>query len=138
MCLGTDFAKPFVIFLLTRELRRPGAFGGDGDPISTIRNFRACPVGSVVGADERSDRRRWWTFDGLTANALLAAMLQKKYGVIPRFDNYFVEILGTSGMMETEKLLDAVRVSGCLGHGHCRRSARQDQILECLPCGLKA
>jgi ATP-dependent Lhr-like helicase len=93
---------------------------------------------SVVETDERNDQRRWWTFGGLKANASLAAMLQQKGGVIPRFDNYFVEILGTSGMMETEKLLEAVRVSDAWGEATRADPPGKVKFWECLPCGLRA
>jgi hypothetical protein len=72
-------------------------------------------AGSVVETDARNDRTRWWTFGGLKANASVAAMLGKNDGVVPRFDNYFVEILGASGLVETEQLLEAVRVNAVWG-----------------------
>jgi ATP-dependent Lhr-like helicase len=95
-------------------------------------------AGSVVETDERNDRRRWWTFGGLKANASLAAMLQRKDGVTPRFDNYFVEILGTSGMMETEKLLEAVRVSDAWGAAAVADPPGKIKFWECLPDTLRA
>jgi ATP-dependent Lhr-like helicase len=60
--------------------------------------------GSVIETDARNDRTRWWTFGGLKANASLAAVLRSRNGVAPRFDNYFVEILGATGRVETEEL----------------------------------
>ena len=93
---------------------------------------------SVVETDERNDRRRWWTFAGLKANASLAAMLQRHEGVIPRFDNYFVEILDTSGMMETEKLLEGVRGSDAWEGVAVADPPGKIKFWECLPPGLRA
>jgi ATP-dependent helicase Lhr and Lhr-like helicase len=93
---------------------------------------------SVVETDERNDRRRWWTFGGLKANASLAAMLQRHEGVIPRFDNYSVDILGTSGMMETEKLLEGVRGSDAWEEAAVADPPGKIKFWECLPSGLRA
>jgi ATP-dependent helicase Lhr and Lhr-like helicase len=95
-------------------------------------------AGSVVETDARSDRRRWWTFAGLKANASLAAMLRKNDGVVPRFDNYFVEILGASGLVETQQLLEAVRVNGKWGESTDTDPPGKIKFWECLPDGLRA
>jgi ATP-dependent Lhr-like helicase len=67
----------------------------------------ARPAGQVVETDDRG-AQKWWTFGGLKANASLASMLMRD-GVLPRFDNYFVEILRASGIAETEGLLRAAQ-----------------------------
>jgi ATP-dependent Lhr-like helicase len=95
-------------------------------------------AGSVVETDAKSDRRRWWTFGGLKANASLATMLRKNDGVVPRFDNYFVEILGASGVIETEQVLEAVRVSGAWGQSTGADPPGKIKFWECLPDGLRA
>jgi hypothetical protein len=58
--------------------------------------------------------------------------------MIPRFDNYFVEVPGTSGMLETEKLLESVRVSGVWGEAMVADPPGKIKFWECLPDGLKA
>ena len=95
-------------------------------------------TGSVVETDARSDRRRWWTFGGLKANASLAAMLRTRDGVVPRFDNYFVEILGTSGPVETEKLFDAVRAADSWRKPTIADPPGKIKFWECLPDELRA
>jgi ATP-dependent Lhr-like helicase len=95
-------------------------------------------AGSVVETDAKSDRRRWWTFGGLKANASLATMLRKNDGIVPRFDNYFVEILGASGVIEAEQLLEAVRVSGAWGQSTGADPPGKIKFWECLPDGLRA
>ena len=62
--------------------------------------------GTVVETDARSTRTKWWTFAGLKANYSLAQMLQTSDGVLPRFDNFFVEIPQASGVGPVESLLN--------------------------------
>jgi ATP-dependent Lhr-like helicase len=95
-------------------------------------------AGSVVETDTRSDRTRWWTFGGLKANASLAAVLRMRDGVVPHFDNYFVEILGTTGPLEAKKLFDAIRVSDTWGESTDADPPGKIKFWECLPDELRA
>jgi len=51
---------------------------------------------------------KWWTFGSMKANASLAMMLRGADGVIPRFDDYFVEILDAGGYHAAEKRLRTI------------------------------
>ncbi len=62
--------------------------------------------GTVVESDARNNRTKWWTFAGLKANYSLAQMLQTSDGVVPRFDNFFVEIPQARGVGPVESLLN--------------------------------
>lgn len=59
-------------------------------------------------------------------------------GSLPRFDNYFVEILGTAGMAQTDQMLDAV----CESYGCDELSTSEPpgkiKFWECLPNGFRA
>jgi ATP-dependent Lhr-like helicase len=100
-------------------------------------NTAARPEGLVLEPDERSDRIKWWTFGGLKANASLARMLQRKDGVIPRFDNYFVEILGAEGLQGAEQQIRSIMpsVNGLSSFEHLPSRVK---FWECLPDGMRA
>ena len=93
---------------------------------------------SVIETDARGGRRKWWTFGGLKANASLAAMLRKNGGVVTRFDNYFVEILGASGPIETERLLEEICMNDVSGESAGVVPPGKIKFWECLPDDLRA
>jgi len=101
-------------------------------------NMVARSAGTVVETDSRNDRRKWWTFGGLKANASLASMLRENGGVVTRFDNYMVEILGTCGPHETERLLEAVLVNDVSGEPTDVIPPGRIKFWECLPDVLRA
>ncbi|MBZ5659875.1 MAG: DEAD/DEAH box helicase [Acidobacteriia bacterium] len=101
-------------------------------------NRVARSAGSVVETDAGSNRTRWWTFGGLKANASLAAVLRTRDGTVPHFDNYFVEILGATGPVETEELFDAARVRDRWGECIGTDPPGKIKFWECLPDGLRA
>jgi ATP-dependent Lhr-like helicase len=92
----------------------------------------------VIETDARGGRRKWWTFGGLKANASLAAMLRKNGGIVTRFDNYFVEILGASGPIETERLLEEIRMNDVSGESADVVPPGKIKFWECLPDDLRA
>ena len=111
--------------------------------VAEIRSARsetmvARPGGSVVETDARSNHTRWWTFGGLKANASLAGVLQRRDGIVPRFDNYFVEILGTTGLAETEELFNAVRAKNEWGDLTSADPPGKTKFWECLPDALRS
>ncbi len=93
--------------------------------------------GSVVEIDAKGDRTRWWTFGGLKANASLAAALRRRDGVVPRFDNYFVEILGATGPVETEELFNSVSARNAWGESTSDAPPGKIKFWECLPDVLR-
>ena len=99
-------------------------------------NIAASPEGLVLEADERNDRVKWWTFGGLKANASLAGMLQRKDGVIPRFDNYFVEVLGAEGLQGAEQQIRSITQSA-RGMSSFEDPPGRVKFWECLPEGMK-
>jgi ATP-dependent helicase Lhr and Lhr-like helicase len=100
-------------------------------------NKAARPEGLVLEADERNDRIKWWTFGGLRSNASLSGMLHRKDGVIPRFDNYNVEILGAEGLQSAEQQIRSI-----LPSVHPLFSGEDPpgrvKFWECLPEGMRA
>jgi ATP-dependent Lhr-like helicase len=106
--------------------------------ISSARteNTAAISEGSVLEADGQSDRIKWWTFAGLRANASLASMLRTNGGAIPRFDNYFVEILNADGLQSAEKRIRSLSVdsAGCIQVGN---PPGRVKFWECIPECLK-
>jgi hypothetical protein len=92
----------------------------------------------VIEVLARNDRARWWTFGGLKANASLAAMLRTKDGVVPRFDNYFVDIPRTTRASEVEEQLKGiVSTPYPNGIGDIYPPARI-KFWDCLPVDLQA
>ena len=77
------------------------------DEISKARSetFTVRAGGTVVETNTQRDRNRWWTFAGLRANYSLALMLRTGDGIVPRFDNFWVEIPHAGGMAEIEDRL---------------------------------
>jgi hypothetical protein len=65
-------------------------------------------------------------------------MLRKDDGALPQFDNYFVELLGASGVVETEKLFEAIRLSDAWGKTTGTDPPGKVKFWECLPDGLRA
>jgi hypothetical protein len=65
-------------------------------------------------------------------------VLRRKDGVVPRFDNYFVEILGATGLVEIEELFDGVRTGNAWGESTSADPPRRIKFWECLPDGLRA
>jgi ATP-dependent Lhr-like helicase len=94
--------------------------------------------GLVVETNERNGQMKWWTFGGLRANYSLALMMRTKDGVVPRFDNFFVEIPNVWGLVETERLLQsyAERDSGSQRGVHTDPPGRV-KFWDCLPLALR-
>jgi ATP-dependent helicase Lhr and Lhr-like helicase len=92
-------------------------------------------AGLVVETNNRG-AQKWWTFGGLRANASLASMLMRD-GVLPRFDNYFVEILRASGMAEAEGLFQAAgEIRNPVGSATVDPPSRI-KFWECIPDELR-
>jgi ATP-dependent Lhr-like helicase len=70
-----------------------------------LETFAVRLAGRVVESDTGTGRTTFWTFAGLKANYSLALMLKTQNGVIPRFDNYFVEIPGPNSVATAEQIL---------------------------------
>jgi hypothetical protein len=73
-----------------------------------LDGFAVRAAGRIVETDPQSGRTRWWTFGGLKANYSLALMLRTEDGTVPRFDSFFVEVPGASGLRGVEELLQNV------------------------------
>ena len=100
-------------------------------------NTTARSEGTVLEGDDRNSRVKWWTFGGLKANASLAGMLRRKHGVIPRFDNYFVEILDAVGLQDAERRLSAIRQEHASGLPNVGGPSSRVKFWECLPEHLR-
>jgi ATP-dependent Lhr-like helicase len=74
-------------------------------------NTVASADGTILEEDSRNDRVKWWTFGGLKANSSLAIMLRTTDGVVPRFDNYHVEILDSAGVQAAESRLITIALN---------------------------
>jgi ATP-dependent Lhr-like helicase len=99
--------------------------------------FSVRASGRVVETDAQSGRTRWWTFGGLKANYSLALMLRSEDEILPRFDNFFVEIPVTGGLRGAEELVQKVR-----RRGHSSLSLHPDppgriKFWDCLPVHLR-
>jgi ATP-dependent Lhr-like helicase len=99
--------------------------------IARCENTTARSEGTVL--EDREDRVRWWTFGGLKANASLAGMLPRKDGVIPRFDNYFVEILDAVGLQDAERRLRAMPSQEAKSLEAIGSPSTRVKFWECLP-----
>jgi ATP-dependent Lhr-like helicase len=92
----------------------------------------------VIESDAKNDRARWWTFGGFKANASLAAMLRTKDGIVPRFDNYFVDIPFAKQPSEMEERLnELVSARHSNGISHIELPLRI-KFWDCLPSDLQA
>jgi ATP-dependent Lhr-like helicase len=92
----------------------------------------------VIESDAKNDRARWWTFGGFKANASLAAMLRTKDGIVPRFDNYFVDIPLLKQLSEIEE-----RLNGFVSTRHSNgirdiALPLRIKFWDCLPSDLQA
>jgi len=99
--------------------------------------FAVRTSGRVVETDAQTGRTRWWTFGGLKANYSLALMLRTEDGIIPRFDNFFVEIPGAAGPRRVEELVQ--KASSTV---HSSPSVHTDppgriKFWDCLPMHLR-
>lgn len=92
-------------------------------------------AGLVVETDT-GGAQKWWTFGGLKANASLASMLMRD-GVLPRFDNYFVEILRASGIAETEGLLQAAHEMNTPVGSATSDPPSRIKFWQCIPVELR-
>jgi ATP-dependent helicase Lhr and Lhr-like helicase len=105
--------------------------------VARSENTTARSEGTVLEGDDRNDRVKWWTFGGLKANASLAEMLRRKDGVIPRFDNYFVEILDAGGLQVAEHRLRAIRQEEASSLPTVGAPSSRVKFWECLPEDLR-
>jgi ATP-dependent Lhr-like helicase len=91
----------------------------------------------VVETDAHSGRIRWWTFGGLRANYSLALMLRTRDGVVPRFDNFSVEVPNARGLREVEETLKKLgRIPDTSSLVHTDPPGRV-KFWDCLPVGLR-
>ncbi len=93
--------------------------------------------GTVVATDARSMKTKWWTFAGLKANHALAQLLQSADGVVPRFDNVFVEILHARGVGPIESLLHAAQLQSTSRQSIAVDSPFKVKFWDCLPTPLR-
>ncbi|HKN71464.1 MAG TPA: DEAD/DEAH box helicase [Terriglobales bacterium] len=99
--------------------------------------FAVRTSGRVVETDAQSGRTRWWTFGGLKANYCLALMLRTEDGIVPRFDNFFVEVPGAGGLRGMEELVQ--KITGTAGYLPLEYIAPPGRIKfwDCLPMHLR-
>jgi ATP-dependent helicase Lhr and Lhr-like helicase len=105
--------------------------------VARSENTTARSEGTVLEGDDRNDRVKWWTFGGLKANASLAGMLRRKDGVIPRFDNYFVELLDAGGLQDAERRLRALPLNHAGSLPPIGGPSSRAKFWECLPEDLR-
>jgi ATP-dependent Lhr-like helicase len=91
-------------------------------------------AGRVVEADSRTGKVKWWTFGGLKANYSLARMLETGDGVVPRFDNFAVEIPHAGGVEEVEGML---RQAGLQMLGRDVDAPVKVKFWDCVPESLR-
>jgi ATP-dependent Lhr-like helicase len=99
--------------------------------------FGVRTAGRVVETDAQSGRTRWWTFGGLKANYSLALLLRTEDGILPRFDNFFVEIPGAGGVRGMEELVQ--KITGTAGSLplDCLALPGRIKFWDCLPMHLR-
>jgi hypothetical protein len=61
----------------------------------------------------------------------------RRDGVVPRFDNYFVEILGATGPVETQELFNSVRARNAWDESTSAAPPGKIKFWECLPDALR-
>jgi len=99
--------------------------------------FAVRASGRVVETNNHSGKNRWWTFGGLRANYSLALMLRTGDGVVPRFDNFFVEIPNASSLSEVEDRLSKLdRIANSSPLHHTDPPGRV-KFWDCLPVALR-
>jgi ATP-dependent Lhr-like helicase len=94
------------------------------------------PSGRVVEMDNEKDRTKWWTFAGLKANYWLALMLRTGDGVVPSFDNFFVEIPHAHGLNDVESRLQAM-IAPALEPLALTDPPSRVKFWDCLPDSLR-
>ena len=94
-------------------------------------------AGRSVEIDSRSGKTSWWTFAGLKANYTLALMLRTQDGIVPRFDNYFVEIPSAGNPAAAETLLQTVLTSPPSASLVHTDPATRVKFWDCLPVKLR-
>lgn len=93
--------------------------------------------GRVVETDTRTGRVRWWTFAGLKANYSLARMIESSDGVVPRFDNFVVEIPHAVGVEQVEELLRHAELKLGKGPGGGPDVAIKVKFWDCVAVELR-
>jgi ATP-dependent Lhr-like helicase len=94
-------------------------------------------AGRTVESDSRTGRTSWWTFAGLKANYTLALMLRTQDGIVPRFDNYFVEIPNAGNSSAAEKSLQRVLTSPSPASLVHTDPPARIKFWDCLPMNLR-
>jgi ATP-dependent Lhr-like helicase len=105
--------------------------------VARSENTTAGSEGTVLEADERNGRVKWWTFGGLKANASLAGILPGSDGVIPRFDNYYVEIPNAGGLQGAERRLRDLPSANAISPSALGGPSTRVKFWECLPEDLQ-